>query len=311
MKTLLTLLFYLFFVFSSGFICNESSYEETSKKIPLDKDVYTYWKNNKAEISNYELKQLRYGELRKGNAVMIFVTEPFLPESHVKYDGIQTNEKFTEVLKLNFERHFLTGIYPYSLMTSVFTPFSAEPSHPYKVSTSCQEWCGQTFLQLNNRQNFFEINSFSYFQERGDEKIKLDKSYLEDEIWNIIRLDINSLPIGNIDIVPSMQYSRLTNTLPKIQSASTSLDLIIDEEENNEVYLYNIKYKDINRTLIIYFEKELPRKILGWKEAERTINSDEVKYEFITEAKLIKTINTDYWNNNTNSDTIYRKTLGL
>jgi hypothetical protein len=78
-------------------------------------------------------------------------------------------------------------------MTSVFTPFNAAPVYPYKITTSSQDWCGHMFFQLNNRKENFETNSYSYFQEFGDEKSNLAKAYIEDEIWNKIRLDLNSL----------------------------------------------------------------------------------------------------------------------
>jgi hypothetical protein len=40
-------------------------------------DFEKYWFNGEAELSSFQLTQARYGELREGKAVMIFVTEPF------------------------------------------------------------------------------------------------------------------------------------------------------------------------------------------------------------------------------------------
>ena len=34
-----------------------------------------YWYNHGAEISRYSLKQMRYGEIHDGDAVLVFVTE--------------------------------------------------------------------------------------------------------------------------------------------------------------------------------------------------------------------------------------------
>ena len=73
-----------------------------------------YWYQGKAEITSYKLEQARYGEMRDGNAVLIYVTEDFLPEVQVKAD--RQNAKNIPVLKLNSTKNFNTGIYPYSIM---------------------------------------------------------------------------------------------------------------------------------------------------------------------------------------------------
>lgn len=289
----------------------ETKKEKKASSQPLPEPVYLYWKNNKAEISSFELKQVHYGEIREGKAVMVFVTEPFLPKAQVKFDGKETEEQFVEVLKLNLERNFKTGVYPYSLMTSIFTPFNSNPEHPYKITTSSQDWCGQSFFQLNNRDDSFEINSFSYFQQFGDENKNIEKSFLEDELWNTIRLDLNSLPLGDINIIPSSQYLRFVHLEPKALSAKAELISVMDDSTGKEIYSYNIQYVDHERTLEILFEKELPHKILGWKETYYPLIFSGEKKLMTTEASLIKTINLDYWKKNSNADSVYRIELGL
>ncbi|MDP1340568.1 hypothetical protein, partial [Klebsiella variicola] len=79
----------------------------------------------------------------------------------------QPSETNIPVLKLNKTKNFITGIYPYSIMSSVFFPLE-EISHALKISTSVQEWCGHTYTQLNNR-NKFEIKSHSYFEGEADQ----------------------------------------------------------------------------------------------------------------------------------------------
>ncbi len=289
----------------------ETNNEKNTSSQSLPEPVYSYWKNNKAEISSFELKQVRYGEIREGRAVMIFVTEPFLPKTQVKFDGKETEEQFVDVLKLNLERTFNTGIYPYSLMTSVFTPFTTNPEHPYKITTSSQDWCGQSFFQLNNRDDSFEINSFSYFQQSGDENKNIEKSFLEDELWNTIRLDLNALPLGEIEIIPSSQYLRFVHLDPKALSAKAELISVTDDTTGKEIYSYNIQYLEHERTLEILFEKELPHKILGWKETYYPLIFKGEKKLMTTEARLINSINLDYWKKNSNADSVYRKELGL
>lgn len=109
-----------------------------------------YWYAGEAEITSYELQQARYGEIHAGEAVLVFVTEPFSKSMQVKLDNWRDeSEDNVSVMKLNMMKKFLTGIYPYSMMMSTFIPVSADKyPDPFKVTTSSQEWCGHTWMQL-------------------------------------------------------------------------------------------------------------------------------------------------------------------
>ena len=136
-----------------------------------------YWNQGKAELTRYELKQARYGEIHSGESVLIFVTEPFLSDKQVKYES-GDRSKAVQVLKLNFTRKFYTGIYPYSLMTSIFTPTDIFKLRTLKVTSSSQEWCGNTFLQLNFHNNQYTGQVRSYFQNEGDQDVNVNASYV-------------------------------------------------------------------------------------------------------------------------------------
>ncbi len=92
--------------------------------IPPDAQAFEgYWSKGQAEITSYVLDQSRYGEIHPGNAVLIFVTEDFSRSRQVKLDRPErAGEDRARVLKLNLTKKFATGVYPYSLMSSVFTP---------------------------------------------------------------------------------------------------------------------------------------------------------------------------------------------
>ena len=66
-----------------------------------------YWYAGKAEIKTYDLTQSRYGELHKGMATVIFVTEPFLEKEGVKPDSHEGNQ--IPVLKMNLLKKFGNG----------------------------------------------------------------------------------------------------------------------------------------------------------------------------------------------------------
>ena len=66
----------------------------------------SYWYSGKAEMNSYDLEQFRYNDHHEGEAVLIFVTEDFLKDKHVKYErGDKSNSDV--VLKLNRQRRFL------------------------------------------------------------------------------------------------------------------------------------------------------------------------------------------------------------
>lgn len=284
---------------SSDFAINEtedSSSEVLPEAQPLTEEFKAYWYNNEAEITSYQLEQARYGELRQGKAVMIFVTEPFLKEEQVKAD--KTNNSNIPVLKLNATKNFNTGIYPYSIMQSVFYPVDNN-QHAIKISCSVQEWCGHVYMQLNNHAEF-EITSHSYFEGEADEDFSLEKTVLENELWVQLRISPKSLPTGQVNMIPSFEYLRLRHVPFKAYSADAKLT------ENS----YSISYPDLDRTLTINFNPQFPYDIIGWEE---TFNSGfgAKAQKLTTKATKLETIKSSYWNKNSNADENLRETLQI
>lgn len=277
----------------------ETNYLAIKTKTPtkeLSQKFKDYWFAGKAEITSYKLEQARYGEIREGHAVLIYVTEDFLPNIQVKAN--EQNPENISVLKLNTTKKFNTGIYPYSVMQSTFYPI-ANNQHALKISSSMQEWCGHVYTQLNNRNNF-EIISHSYFQGEADETFHLDKAILENELWTQLRLDPERLPIGNLQIIPSFEYVRFGNIDLKAYEASAKLTDTT----------YTISYPDLNRTLIINFNSEFPYAISGWEETFKSGFGSNAKL-LTTKATKLVTIKSPYWKKNHNKDDILRKTLQL
>ena len=116
-------------------------------------DFWASWGDGKAELSGYRLTMPRYGQPREGSLVLIYVTEDFSDSRRVKADpGRHPPSDVYPVLKLNTIRKFQTGIYDYSVMTSVFArlDFTAteRPFPLRKLSLSSQEWCGHVYHQV-------------------------------------------------------------------------------------------------------------------------------------------------------------------
>ncbi|QLG46755.1 septum formation inhibitor Maf [Costertonia aggregata] len=269
-------------------------------KKQLSEEFKKYWYAGNAEITSYKIEQARYGQLREGNSVLIYVTEPFLNDKQVKADG--ANPDNIPVLKLNHTKNYLTGIYPYSIMSSSFYPVH-DNQHAIKVSFSSQEWCGQVYAQLNNKDKF-KVQSRSYFESEADQNLELEKTVLENELWNKIRINPSDLPIGELKIIPSMEYIRLSHKELKAYTATAT------STTENGINIYSITYPELDRTLEIKYASEFPYAIEGWSETSKSGYGANAK-TLTSKATKIKTMNTPYWTQNSNSDVYLRDSLGL
>lgn len=261
----------------------------------LSNSFKNYWFNGEAEITSFALTQMRYGEKRHGRAVLIYVKEDFLPEKQVKADKNQ--EKNIPVLKLNRTKNFVTGIYPYSIMSSTFYPLFQE-SHAIKASANVQEWCGQQYIQLNNRKTF-EVMLHSYFEGEADTDFSMKKDILEDELWTQLRIDPKRLPTGKKMLIPGLSYNRLKHTELKAYEAQLT--------RNDSSY--TIAYTKLARKLVINFEPDFPYRITGWEESYPSGSGIDAMQT--SKAKRLKSIKTAYWKQNATKYEFLRDSLDL
>ncbi|EPG73522.1 hypothetical protein LEP1GSC058_3503 [Leptospira fainei serovar Hurstbridge str. BUT 6] len=265
-----------------------------------------YWDSGLAEITTFDLVQARYGNLNHGIATMIYVHEGFSDSKQVKLDFPEHSPNdVVPVLKLNFTKDFLTGIYPYKLMLSVFTPRTELP-RSLKEVVSIQEWCGTTYLQLNLDNKDYDLISFSYFEKEGDRKSKIQESILEDEIWNRIRLAPEKLPTGKVRILPSLFYIRFVHRDPVPAVANAEIKKI-----SETIYRYELEYPELKRTLKIDFETAFPHKILGWEETYPDGDFRSEPRMLTTIAKFRRSSRIAYWERHFPADRSLRNDLGL
>lgn len=301
MKFNLYITFYYFLLVALLISCSQQSVTDSNGPTTSDK-FKNYWYAGKAEVGSYNLTQNRYGEDRIGKAMMIFVTEDFSNTKQVKLDNPNvTGPDRISVLKLNMTRNFVTGIYPYSMMLSAFTPVERNQNpHTLKLSMSSQEWCGQVYTQVNLRHKNYIVSSHSYFENEADQELNLKVSWLEDELWNRIRLDPKSLPVGEVNMIPGLFFSRLKHVGLDGEKAICTLD------EAAGIFTYLILYPELKRSLAIEFEKEFPHRIRGWIEQQEDNGKTQT-----TTATLDKLLITDYWTKNKNEFLYLRDSLGL
>ncbi|MBL7827007.1 MAG: hypothetical protein JNJ57_10280 [Saprospiraceae bacterium] len=299
MKVHFAILGYLFFI---GYGCTQAQAPKT-EILPAPGTFNEYWYAGLAELNSYSLEQARYGELRKGEAVMVFVTEPFSKEKQVKADNPGPTDY--NVMKLNMEKKFLTGIYPYSMLTSSFVPVDDTRAHATKVTASVQEWCGHVFSQLNNRDGKYQVEARSYFEADGDRNFELPITWLEDELWAKIRLNPDLLPTGELEIIPAFFYLRLLHKDVKNYKAVAS-----KQQLEGGITAYRLMYPELNRELTIRFGTNFPYTIEGWEETY-VDGWNAAAQKLTTKATKIKTLRLDYWTKNGNEDLPLRKALGL
>lgn len=264
--------------------------------LPLHADqIRDFWFNG-AEISSFTLSQSRYGKNHPGHAELIFVTEPFLIGKQVKDESGKGDS--TNVLKLNALTTFNTGIYSYRTMTSTFRPIDLEKfPHALKSATSIQDWCGQAFQQSNFRENSWSVQLRSYFENAGDQDLKLPSAHLEDELWVTLRLNPKKLPTGDTEIIPGAIFTRFYHQPIAAVKANATLSA------SGDASTYKLIYPSLDRSLTIHFDTAFPHIIRKWEETTKTGT---------TTATLNKRLmNIPYWELHNPENAGKRKELGL
>ncbi len=267
-----------------------------------------YWYPNGAELSRFALRQARYGEYHDGDAVLVFVTESLNRDTQIKADRFDARN--IPVLKLNAVRKFYTGIYPYSVMTSVFTPVGANQQArlPLKISTSVQEWCGHVFMQLNLDDQGYRYGLRSYFESDGDRDDRLGRVITEDALWNMIRIAPADLPRGALEILPGTVFLRMAHRPPQPLAAQARLRSAERPGKNGQPLLqYEVDLPSVARRLTIWFEQAFPHRIEAWEEHGRLRTGALM----VTRAERTHLMMLDYWNHHQNRDRQLLPRLGL
>ncbi|MEO1173962.1 MAG: hypothetical protein AAFX94_18235, partial [Myxococcota bacterium] len=186
-----------------------------------DRQFWDHWGDGRAEVAGYDLVYNRYGEVRAGIAVNVFVTETFSGTARVKADpGVHPKSDEYPVLKQNLVQDFPTGIYDYNLMTSGFLQLVPRHGRPAgtltKVSFSAQEWCGHAYAQVLFDSDALRMTSHSYFDREGDEARSLayPKDAMSSEalmFWarGLAGPTLNAGESVSVPFLPSLERARL------------------------------------------------------------------------------------------------------
>jgi hypothetical protein len=262
-------------------------------------DFNNYWYAGKAELSTYAITQERYGELRNGEQVNIYVTEDLSASKQVKLDNAEAaGADKVPVLKLNSVRRFETGIYDYSFMSSVFTPIDRRKSDAsLKYTCTVQDWCGHTFTQMNRLDKAWRWRQFSYFEQEADADVQIDDCMLEDELWTHLRLNPIAFTDRKLNLLPGGFYLRMRH-LPATPTPATAKSTTTGDKITT-----TIQYETLPRTITVVQEAKFPYRMTSWEETD--------KGKVFLSAKLKKIVHTDYWAKHDNVHTPWRDSLGM
>lgn len=269
------------------------------------------WYDGQAEVNGYRWQGSRYGELRTGEAVAIFVTEPMGAKEHVKVDRPETYRgEVLTVLKLNLVRDFQTGIYDYDTMVSVFA--RVEDFAPLKLSFSSAEWCGNVYEQLDLGPQGVALDVASYFQDESARKTLPAKAggILGDQLFVWLRgLRGHVLAAGETRVLPYLADSferRLRHAEASwgelTLTRETALASLRVPAGAFEAVVYRLKASD-GREGVVGIEAAYPHRLLSWSWARGS--------EVLDSAELTGSRRMKYWELHAEGQEALRKELGL
>lgn len=261
------------------------------------------WSDGQAELSGYRARVNRYGEMRDAEVVLIYVTEPMDRRTWVKDDDAPAEHR-VNVLKLNAALRFQTGVYPYSVLTSVFAPvdrYRDEALSPVKITLSVQEWCGHVFHGVWPGEDRATEQLLSYFAQEGERRRDVPTpagSLYEDALLIQLR-ELDGPFAGGGDwrgsLVPSLWSVRRTHR--PMAAVEATIARTRARLDGAAVHRFALRYADVTRTIDV--EADGAHRVLGWQASDGE------------EAHLLRTARLPYWQLNHDGDEAQRALFGL
>ena len=211
-----------------------------------------YWKMHGVEITKFFLKQ---DSLLIGEATLSYRLK--------ELDKDQPNGVIYS-LSFNFTQKIIQGDYNYSENTTTITPLNT-PLYPHALSvvSSSQSNDGTDFLSFQPQpKSYLFIGRNSVEPEKEIYK-STEKGNLEDEIWAKIRLNLDALPQGEIEMIPSLGYWNKIHKSPSAQEVKAELK---DLESTKKLKIYSLNYPALKRKLDIVFEASFPFQIIEFRD---------------------------------------------
>ncbi len=269
------------------------------------------WADGFAEVSTYDLVIPRYGEMRNGESILIFVSETFSEKQRVKVEtGKKSKGDEFPVMKANWQKNFQTGVYDYSEMLSAYLglgPMAGRPAGSLtKLSFSRQEWNGHQFVQALFDASRVRVSGSSYFDGDADLAQNLDwkpGAHSEDSLVFWARQMAGPLlKPGESKAVPFLSglrsardsHTPLAWTQVNLTRAATLTRIEVPagefEAETWAAQLPN------GRSYVFQVEKEMPHRILRWQftsgETGELVATERMKYWELSQPDGVEALRT-------------------
>jgi hypothetical protein len=166
------------------------------------------WEDGLAEVATYDAERVIYKKKRTFEYTMITVKEEFNQQYNVKTDDYQRDDLFP-VMKINQFCSIPADQYPYHYLTSLFFRRD-QPVALYKMTSSAQEWCGNTFKSIIDDGVNFEMWYHSYWDGEGNNSRDLRRDvFLEDALPYTLRsLKFDQKPAFDLVVLDFQQTNR-------------------------------------------------------------------------------------------------------
>jgi hypothetical protein len=272
------------------------------------------WHDGRAELDGYRYSIVRYGRARVGQAVMIYVTEPWSRQKRVKVEDASRNPSDVfDVLKLNLVRDFQTGIYDYNTMVSLFV--RTQDFSPVQLSFTSAEWCGNVYAKVEFDDDTVKEALYSYFEdETGTRSLERPRDGVtQDALFVLLRgLKGEFLAPGlerRISLLSGILESRLRHqplewASARIVRASSPVSVGVPAGNWSHAVYYEVKVEN-GRTGRFWIEPDGDGRILKWAWTESG------RSEASESGELTGTLRTAYWKENGPGKEALLQQLGL
>lgn len=214
-----------------------------------------HWDDGLAEVAVYEAKRSIYGKVRDFDYTYITVSEDFNKAFRVKTDDYQRKDLY-KVLKVNAFARIPTDNYPYHFLTSMF--FLRENALVLdKMTTSSQEWCGNTFKEYLQDNKGINLNYHSYWDNEGDGKTQIAAGVLlEDQLPYTLR----ALKFQDgLAFSASVLESQISSKVGKLTVYDANFKISDDKASNTWKVELNLESGKVNS---YYFAKAYPNVLM-------------------------------------------------
>lgn len=199
----------------------EKSYRQVQEFFNLNWAMDKLWEDGLAEVAVYDAERVVYKKKRTFDYTLITVKEDFNNAYNVKTDDYTRKDLFP-VMKVNEFCRIPTDEYPYHYLTSLFIR-RENPLHLHKLTTSSQEWCGNTFKAITDAGASYSMYYNSYFDGQGEGNRKLQKDVLlEDQLPYTLRsLRFRDGLKFEANVLETQQTNKATE--PKVYKATITI----------------------------------------------------------------------------------------